>query len=205
MNNEQINIDWEYHGKPDALMGNGATLWEQVLVYAASTAGVLLFGYFYLNQTWDWPWWGYLVAGVIAADIFGGVVANALSTCKRFYHAPLKENEVGLTYRLKNPYIFSALHIYPLLVALLYPPGDWIFGGVWYAMLIASTVIVLRLPLYLQRPMAFLLITTAIAINLYFIDPVPGFEWLVPLLFIKIVYGHLVREEPYRPQTEPGV
>lgn len=205
MNSEQVNIDWEYSGKPDALMGNGTTPWEKVLVYAASLVGVLLFSYSYLNQAWDWPWWGYLVAGLIAADIFGGVVANSLSTCKRFYHAPLKENEVGLTRRLKNPYFFTALHVYPLLVALLFPPGDWLYGMVWYTALLAAALIVLRVPHYLQRPVAFLLITIPIIANLYFIDPVPGFEWLVPLLFIKIVYGHLVREELYRPLTKPGV
>ena len=40
---------------------------------------------------------------------------------------------------------------------------------------------------------------TAILANLYLIRPVPGFEWLIPALFLKIVYGHIVREEPYRP------
>ncbi|MEJ2487851.1 MAG: hypothetical protein P8Y68_19210 [Anaerolineales bacterium] len=145
------------------------------------------------------------MAGVIAADIFGGVVANALCTCKRFYHVPLKENEVGLTRRLKNPYFFSALHVYPLLVALLFPPGDWLYGVVWYAALLTSTVIALQVPLYLQPPMAFLLITLAITTNFYLIEPVPGFKWLGPLLFLKIVYGHLVREEPYLPLMEPGV
>lgn len=40
---------------------------------------------------------------------------------------------------------------------------------------------------------------TAILANLYLIRPVPEFEWLIPALFLKIVYGHIVREEPYRP------
>ena len=116
---------------------------------------------------------------------------------------PLKENETGFTRLLKNPYLFATLHVYPLLVALFYPPGDWLFGLVWYVALLISTVIVWRVPLYLQRPTAFFIITLAIIGNLYFIEPVRGFEWLVPLLFIKIIYGHLVREEPYRPmETE---
>ena len=200
MADENIMIDWEYSGKPDALMGNGATRWEKVLVYMASFLGMALFTISYLNQTWDWEWWAYLIAGVIAADIFGGVVANALNTCKRFYHAPLKENETGLTRRLKNPYFFSFLHVYPLLVALFYPPGNWMYGILWYAALLISTVTLLRVPLYLQRPTAFLIISLAITANYYAIEPVSGFEWLVPMLFIKIIYGHLVREEPYRPK-----
>lgn len=44
-----------------------------------------------------------------------------------------------------------------------------------------------------------LLVLTAIMLNLYVITAVQGFEWVVPVLFIKIIYGHLVREEPYRP------
>jgi hypothetical protein len=203
MRNNVVNIDWDYHGKPDALLGSGANRSEQVLVYAASLIGILLFLYFYLRQTWDWDWWGYLIAALIAADIFGGVVANALNSCKRFYHAPLKVNEIGLTRLLKNPYFFSTLHVYPLLVALIYPSGDWLYGLAWYAALLISTVIVCRVPLYLQRPTSFFIIVMAVTGNLYIIDPVHGFEWLVPLLFFKIIYGHLVREEPYRPiETE---
>ena len=39
----------------------------------------------------------------------------------------------------------------------------------------------------------------AILVNLYVVRPVVGFEWLVPALFLKLIYGPLVREEPYRP------
>ena len=141
---------------------------------------------------------GVLIAALITADIFGGVVANALNSCKRFYHSPLKESEIGLTRLLKNPYFYSTLHVYPLLVALFYPPGNWLYGLVWYAALLISTVIAWQVPLYLQRPAEFI-ITLAVIGNIYFIEPVHGFEWLVPLLFINIIYGHLVREEPYRP------
>jgi hypothetical protein len=42
------------------------------------------------------------------------------------------------------------------------------------------------------------LIMTTILLNYYFLQPVAGFEWLMPALFLKIVYGHIVREEPYR-------
>jgi hypothetical protein len=43
------------------------------------------------------------------------------------------------------------------------------------------------------------LIMTAILVNQYIFHSVIGFEWLIPALFLKIVYGHIVREEPYRP------
>ena len=36
--------------------------------------------------------------------------------------------------------------------------------------------------------------------NYYLIELVSGFEWLIPALYLKIVYGCLAREEPYRPR-----
>lgn len=53
MRNRTVNIDWEYHGKPDALLGSGANRSEQIMVYAGSIIGLLLFFYFHLRQTWD--------------------------------------------------------------------------------------------------------------------------------------------------------
>jgi hypothetical protein len=51
----------------------------------------------------------------------------------------------------------------------------------------------------LQRPVAVFIILLVIIVNLYVIQPIAGFEWLAPLLFIKLILGHGVREEPYRP------
>jgi hypothetical protein len=69
----------------------------------------------------------------------------------------------------------------------------------WYIGLINSVLVVYFIPLYLKRPIAFLLISIAIVAHQYLIPLGSGFEWLVPLIFLKIVYGHSVREEPYRP------
>jgi hypothetical protein len=49
-----------------------------------------------------------------------------------------------------------------------------------------------------------LLIFLSILINFYLVEAIPGFEWLIPALFLKILYGHLVREEPYRPILTQG-
>jgi hypothetical protein len=85
-----------------------------------------------------------------------------------------------------------------MLVGFLYPGGQSIAGVGWYLALLASTVLVSATPLYLRRPLAMLLVLLSLLAN-YGISPVPGFEWLMPGLFLKIVYGHTVREEPYRP------
>ena len=104
---------------------------------------------------------------------------------------------------MKNHLIFVAFHIYPILVGLLYEgaSGLW-YGAFWYVFLLVSSIVVLRVPLYLRRPVAMLIIFVTLLANGYVIEPVAGFEWLAPALFLKIIYGHLVREEPYRPVEE---
>ncbi len=69
----------------------------------------------------------------------------------------------------------------------------------WYAYLLVFTLIILKTPLYLKCPTAFLVIALALIIHFYFVIPIHGFEWLMPALTLKVLYGHLVPEEPYRP------
>jgi hypothetical protein len=198
-----VVVNWEYSGKPDPLVGTGATRAETVLTWAASFVGLLLYPYLYLTGRLDWLWWQYVVAGLIVLDIAGGVVANSLNACKRFYHTPVRDDEPSYVGLLKNHLLFVAFHIHPILVGLLYGGvgGLW-YGLSWYTFLLVSSIVVLQVPLYLRRPMAMMAILVALLVNGYVIEPVAGFEWLVPALALKIVYGHLVREEPYRPAKE---
>ena len=46
------------------------------------------------------------------------------------------------------------------------------------------------------------LIALAVILNLYIVPLSLAWAWLMPLLFLKIVYGHSVQEEPYRPEIE---
>ena len=92
--------------------------------------------------------------------------------------------------------------IHTLLFSLIFPAVSWFYGGFWYLFLQASVLAVLKTPLYLQRPVSMLIIVTTFLINSYVIVAPVGFEWIVPVLFLKIVYGHTVKEEPYRPETQ---
>jgi hypothetical protein len=198
MKPDRIVIDWNYSGKPDEFFGTGATVAERALVWTVGLFATGLLGWVVWSKSIPWTVWQYLVAGLLALDVFGGVVANALNSCKRFYHAPLQPEETGLTRLAKNHLLFTALHIHPLLVGFLFG-GSWTYGLFWYLALVLSALVLLQMPLYLQRPAALGIILIAILLNLYILPPVWGFEWLIPALFLKIVYGHLVREEPYRP------
>ena len=90
--------------------------------------------------------------------------------------------------------------IYPSAGRGLYGEANgWGYGLVWYVLLLLGSAAVLKTPLYLRRPVAMLGILLALLVNAYLIPAVNGFEWLMPALFVKIVYGHLVQEEPYCP------
>ncbi|MFS0723072.1 hypothetical protein [Paenibacillus sp. 1P07SE] len=198
MNNKAPRIDWSYEGKTDFSAGTGAYDSERWLSLLSALIIPAFVAVMIGRGDVSWSIAQIIVALVLAADISGGLVSNALNSCKRFYHTPPKPHE-GKTGRvLKHPVWFSILHLHPVVVGLWHGGGDWIYGLSWYIIYLLSVALVLMTPLYLQRPVAMLLIMVAFLINGYVVDAVPGFEWLMPLLFIKIVYGHLVREEPYR-------
>ena len=199
MQNKTVHIDWNYSGKPDGFFGTGATPSEQILVWGFGLLGTGLLGWVAWSHAIPWTWWQYVIAALLALDVLGGVVANALNSCKRFYHASLQPEETGFTGLAKNHLAFTAFHVHPLIIGLVFGHMNWSYGLFWYVSLVLSALLVLQMPLYLHRPVALGIIMTAILINMYIIHPVTGFEWLVPALFLKIIYGHLVREEPYRP------
>jgi len=197
----QAVVDWNYTGKTDVIAGTGATWIEKNLVWLASISAVLLYLYFYLSNKLDWPLWKYLLACVIAFDIGGGVVANNLNSCKRFFHSPVRGDETGYVGLLKHHLFFVSFHVHPIVVGLVYKGKEGLLYGLfWYVSMMVVSIFVLNVPLYLRRPVAMMAILWAIILNSYMLTPVTGFEWLTPALFVKIVYGHIVREEPYRPQ-----
>lgn len=202
MQHDKVHIDWGYSGKTDFLLGTSASKAEQILGWAAGLIGASLYEYLYLIHALNWHWWQYVVAGLLSFDVIGGIVANNLNSCKRFYHTTAKPDEPSYTSFFKNHLAFSSLHIHTLLITFFFSPANYFYGIFWYVFLIAGAIIIINTPLYLKRPMAFLAIAIALLLNFYIIYPVQGFEWLVPALMIKILYGHLVQEEPYRPTTE---
>ena len=198
MKNQSIKIEWDYSGRPDGFFGTGATRTEQSIVWIFGMAGAAIVIWHAWNQSLPWTWWQYGTAALLALDVLGGVVANSLNSCKRFYHSPVKPDETGLIAFSKDHFIFTILHIHPLLIGFLFSL-NWQYGILWYLTLVLSSLLVSGVPVYLQRPLSMGIIMTAILANIYLIQPVNGFEWFIPALFLKIIYGHAVREEPYRP------
>lgn len=193
------NIDWNSPpprpgllGEWDQFIGPGATRAEVMLILAAallSGLGMYLYGttarLFYCTRC-------LIFAVLIAVDLGGGVIANATSAAKRWYHRPGQTLKQHLTF-----IAFHALHLF--IVLYLFRGRDWLWGTVFFGLLIGSTLILQAVPLYLQRPAAAGLYVLALLINFYLLPPTPGMEWFIPVLFLKLVIGYLVQEEPYRP------
>lgn len=191
-------IRWAYTGGTDPLCGTGAAPAERLLAYgmAALFTGLILIA----DHSREVPvadGWRIALLAFFAFDIAGGAVANMLNSCKRFYHTGLQPGE-GLSARLaKNPMVFTAIHVHPIIVAY-FLQGSLLNALAWYALLLASVALVLALPLYLRRAAATGLTVLALLGNQYLLPLGAGLEWFIPCLFIKMVLGHAVQEEPYR-------
>lgn len=193
-------IDWEYPEQGSGtsrviseLIGPGATRAEIALVLFAGILGgcsLVLYQYF---AALGWNLLQIIVGAFVTFDIAGGVIANSTSTAKRWYH----RKEQGF----KQHFGFVLVHfIHPLLITVFFTNFDWIFFITVYVYLIVSSLIVLESPLYLRRPIAVLMVSGAILVNTYIITLIPGFEWFFPIFMLKLVMGHILREEPYRPE-----
>jgi len=195
-------IDWNYPaprpgwpGELDKFFGPGTSPLEFWMIGIFSvTSGALLFLYALLAHL-DWTAIQYVIATLLAIDIAGGVVTNATPAAKRWYHRAGQ----GFTAH----FMFIAVHlVYIFLVAWLFRSMDWLFMVTWSACLLGATTIILKTPLYLQRSIALGLFAISIPINSYVFSPTRGLEWFIPVLFLKLLVSHLLREEPYQPATE---
>jgi len=180
-------------GAWDKFIGPGATPAENWLIVGSAVVGGLALPLYAILKDLGWGTVQLVVAGLIAADLAGGVAANTASPTKRWYHRPGQ----GFTQHLT----FVVVHVvYILLVAWLFHAPAWGFFWGVFGYLIVASLITLATPLYLQRPVAALVYCGAILLNSYVLTPPAGWEWFVPLLFMKLVVGHLVKEAPFRPE-----
>lgn len=192
-------IQWRYVGRADLLCGTGATTAERWLAYGMAgllTAIILALDFF--RDTPIAEGWRIALLAFFAFDIAGGAVANMLNSCKRYYHSPLQAGE-GIGSRMaKNTTIFTAIHVHPIIVAAIF--GGSVFNAVaWYFLLQASVAVILAMPLYLRRAAATAITLLALLGSQSILPLGAGLEWFIPCLFIKMVLGHAVQEEPYGP------
>ena len=181
-------------GAWDRFVGPGATRAENWLMVGSAFVGGLSVPLYAALTGLGWSALQLVVAGLLAFDLVGGVVTNATSAAKRWYH------RAGQGFA--QHFTFIAVHAVQLfLVAWLFRGGDWAFFGALYGYLLAATLIILRTPLYRQRPVALLLYSGAILINSYVFTPTAGLEWFIPIFYLKLLVSHLLKEVPYRSEA----
>jgi hypothetical protein len=179
-------------GQWDQLIGPGATTAEQVLILLAALLGGALVVWRAFDLDLGWSVWQWLVALVVALDVFGGVVANGTTAAKRWYHRPGQGARQHL--------LFAAVHIIQIAaVALLFPGLDWLSAGLAYAYLLGSAAVIVFVPRYLERPVALALTLVGFLLSLYVLPLVPGLEWFFAALFLKLLVSHLPFETPWEP------
>lgn len=180
--------------KPSWLFGIGATRTEKALTYAVAVMGV---GYlFLLARVQDWSWWQYVIGGAVTLDLVGGVVANSLRSAKRFYHGPLRLSPTPLNRFLHNTIGFTAVHVQPIIIGLLFG-GAWWWGLLWYAWALAGVILVTRMPPASSQPVALSVVVSGLLASFALPDP-PAFEWLPAVLLLKLVLAHAVPPGPSR-------
>ncbi len=197
-----MKIDWNlpqfrpgFWGVIDKLIGPGATKAEKNLqwyVPLVAVAGIVFWG---LYQGYEWSLGQYVLAALLTLDMLGGIITNSTSSAKRWFH---REGE-----GFKAHMGFIALHFIQLT---LY---SWLFLGldlIWVAQvggfMMLSCAAVLLTPLYLQRPTALTLYSLALVLSLYVFEAPAHLEWFLPLFYLKLLISHILREEPYRPESE---
>ncbi len=177
-------------GEWDKFVGPGQTRAELWLILIPSLLAGAALPWYAWRAGLGWTPLQLAVAGLMALDLVGGVITNATATAKRWYHRPGQ----GWLQHLA----FIAVHaVHIALAAWLFRDGDWLYFGVYYAYLLAASLVITRAPLYLQRPVALLLLVGVILLNLYALPSTPGMEWFAPVFFLKLLVSHLLKESPY--------
>lgn len=199
----EATVTWRCVGAPDGLVGAGATVAERVLGYgSAAILTVVIVGADLLRtEPVASAWWQIAILAFFAFDIAGGAVANMLNSCKRFYHAPRRPSDGKLLGALKDARIFTAIHLHPIIIVVALG-GSVVTAAFWYVALQGAVLATLATPLYLRRPAATALTMMVLLVHQIWLPLGEGLEWVVPALFIKLVLGHAVQEEPYAARSQ---
>ena len=197
----EIEVSWEppapragIAGAWDRFVGPGTTdaeQWVQLAGVVAVSSSVVLHWW----ATWEnleWSWVQLFVSSLLLLDVAGGIVTNATSPAKRWYH------RAG--YSRRQHMTFIGLHLaHLLLLMVLFDEYGLGFVLVNYGFLVGAVLFLLAVPLYMQRPWGFTLYSLAVVGSIYLYKGAPGLEWFLPLFYLKLLLSHGLTEAPFRP------
>jgi len=196
-----MNPDWRYDqprdglgGLLDRLTGPGATSAELLLQLLPSLVAMVAAPLYALALPAQWTALELGLIALLALDLVGGILTNATSTAKRWYHRPSQNWQQHLA--------FVSLHIIHVgLVAFVFRGGDWGFWLGTLGYLLGASILIVRSPLYLQCPVALGLYGLSLLGDRYLVVPTFGLEWFLPFFFLKLLVSHLLPEAPYRSEV----
>ncbi|WP_424984075.1 hypothetical protein [Maritalea sp. S77] len=197
-----MRIDWEppaprsgLSGSWDKFVGPGATPAEELVQLGlGAVIAAALIALFWQGATPDHSNWHWVFVIILALDIGGGIVTNATSAAKRWYH------RIG--HGKRQHFLFVCAHLLHLgLAAMLFAENPFVFFAIAALALLFGTLIILFAPLYLQRPIAFGVATLFVLLAFLPIMVLSNLNWLLPLLALKLLLGHLVKEAPFQPES----
>lgn len=180
----------------DKFIGPGATTAEIGLQFALPVVAAVAAPAFAVGRGLDWSPLQLALASLLAFDFMGGVITNATSSAKRWYHRPGQTAWSHLG--------FVALHTVQVgLAAFAFvPAGALGWGAQILAFLLLSAGAIAFSPLYLRRPVAFGVFVAGLLLGEYLWASPVGLEWFLPVLFTKLLLSHVLPEAPFRPDAE---
>jgi len=170
----------------DPLIGPGAAIGELALGWSAAIVAGLAQAVWIVVVAPSWSVLQMIIAVLFAFDIGGGVVVNATSSARNWWHRPGQ----GLPQHI----VFFAAHLHPFVVAWLWLSFGWLEAGALYLTMVAMAVTVLMSPARLARPLAFGLGAVGIVLGMTVLRMPVGLEWLPALYYVKLVMAHAVRD-----------
>ena len=179
-------------GVLDKFVGPGATRLELALQFSLATLAAVAAPLYASRVVDDWSVLQYLVCTLLAFDVVGGIVTNATSSAKRWYHRKGQD--------FPQLFLFVVMHVIHLsIVSWLYLNFDfhWVLVASLY--LLAASALILLVPQYIQRAVALSTYVFALLISMYLLTPPLGLEWFLPFFYMKLLVSHLPKEESYKP------
>lgn len=185
-------------GEFDKFIGPGATPAELRLQFGIALIAPILLVLYVLQNDLDWTVFQLMIGVILVLDMAGGVVTNATSAAKRWYHRR------GQGFR--QHMLFVMVHIIqPLLIAFVFRDQDLVYVMVIFGYLMIASVTILKAPLYLQRPVAMVFLMGGFLMNSYVLVPTNGLEWFIPMYYTKLLVSHLLMETAYTPTITPDI
>ena len=194
---DNIKINWTppeprsgIKGIWDKFFGPTQTTSEFLLGMIPSVVAAIIVPVYAIHQKLGWSVWQLLIVTFFAFDLTGGVIFNATSSAKLWYH----RSGQGF----KQLFISTSAHIHPIFIAWLWLDGDWSYFFITYGFLLLAVLLILKAPLYLRRPIAITLYLAGLIISLYFLAQIRGLEWFLPFFYLKLLISHPLREAPFK-------